>query len=145
MSKWNNTAVIIAYDYTGGWYDHSMPPIVMQSNDPKYDAIGGTEGLCGLIGKDNNSYQDCCGYGGRLSIVIISPWAKVNYVNHQLTDQTSILLFIEDNWNLGRIGDNSFNEKSGSILNMFNFTKGHYVEKLFLNSNNGTIVNKNSK
>lgn len=60
-------------------------------------------------------------------------------------DQTSILRFIEDNWNLGRIGDNSFDEKAGSIFNMFNFTKGHYAEKLFLNSNNGTIVNKNSK
>jgi hypothetical protein len=28
---------------------------------------------------------------------------------------------------------------------MFNFTKGHYAEKLFLNSNNGTIVNNYSK
>lgn len=144
ISKWNNTAIIIAYDDPSGWYDHVMPPIVMQSNDPKYDAIGGSDGLCGLTGKDSK-YQDRCGYGGRLPIVIISPWAKVNYVDHQLTDQTSILRFIEDNWNLGRIGDNSFDEKAGSILNMFNFTKGYYAEKLFLNSNNGTIVNNYSK
>ena len=81
ISKWNNTAIIIAYDDTGGWYDHVMPPIVMQSNDPKYDAIGGPDGLCGLISKDSK-YQDRCGYGGRLPIVIISPWAKVNYVDH---------------------------------------------------------------
>ena len=145
ISKWNNTAIIIAYDDTGGWYDHLMPPIVMQSNDPKYDAIGGPDGLCGLIGKDSNSYQDRCGYGGRLPIIIISPWAKVNYVDHQLIDQTSILRFIEYNWNLGRIGDNSFDEKAGSILNMFNFTKSHHAEKLFLNSNNGTIVKNYSK
>jgi len=144
ISKWNNTAIILTYDDTGGWYDHVMPPIVMQSNDPEYDAIGGPDGLCGLTDKDSK-YQDRCGYGGRLPIVIISPWAKVNYVDHQLTDQTSILLFIEDNWNLGRIGDNSFDEKAGSILNMFNFTKGYYAEKLFLNSNNGTIVNDYSK
>jgi phospholipase C len=58
-----------------------------------------------------------------------------------LTDQSSILRFIEDNWNLGRIGDNSFDEKAGSILNMFNFTDGYYAKKLFLNSNNGTIIN----
>ena len=57
----------------------------------KYDAIGGPDGLCGLSGKDSNSYQDRCGYGGRLPIIIISPWAKVNYVDHQLIDQTSIL------------------------------------------------------
>jgi phospholipase C len=75
----------------------------------------------------------------------LTPWAQVNYVNHQLTDQTSILHFIEDNWSLGRIGDNSFDEKAGSILNMFNFTTGYYTEKLFLNSNNGTIVNNYSK
>ena len=144
ISGWNNTAIIIAYDDTGGWYDHVMPPIVMQSNDPEYDAIGGPDGLCGLNSKDSK-YQDRCGYGGRLPIVIISPWAKVNYVDHQLTDQTSILQFIEDNWSLGRIGDNSFDEKAGSILNMFNFTKGHYAENLFLNSNNGTIVNNYSR
>ncbi|MGD1837511.1 MAG: phospholipase C [Nitrososphaeraceae archaeon] len=139
ISNWNNTAIIIAYDDTGGWYDHRMPPIVMQSNDPKYDAIAGP-GLCGIPDKD--SYLDRCGYGGRVPFIIISPWAKVNYIDHQLTDQTSILRFIEDNWDLGRIGDNSFDEKAGQILNMFNFTKGHYAEKLFLNSTDGTIMNK---
>lgn len=137
-SQWDNMAIIIAYDDTGGWYDHEMPPIIMQSNDPRYDAIAGTDGLCGS--PDKNSYLDRCGYGGRLPLIIISPWAKVNYVDHQLTDQTSILRYIEDNWNLGRIGDNSFDEKAGSILNMFNFTKGHYAEKLFLNSTDGMRI-----
>lgn len=137
ISQWNNTAILIAYDDTGGWYDHQMPPIVMQSNDPKYDGIAGPDGLCGI--PDKNSYLDRCGYGGRVPFIIISPWAKVNYVDHQLTDQTSILRFIEDNWNLGRIGDNSFDDKAGSILNMFNFTKGHYAEKLTLSSDDGTI------
>jgi phospholipase C len=70
---------------------------------------------------------------------------KSNYVDHQLTDQTSILRFIEDNWNLGRIGDNSFDEKAGSILNMFNFTKGYYAEKLLLNFDDGTIISKSLK
>lgn len=135
-SEWDNMAIIIAYDDTGGWYDHEMPPIIMQSNDPRYDAIAGNDGLCGI--PDKNSYLDRCGYGGRLPLIIISPWAKVNYVDHQLTDQTSILRFIENNWNLGRIGDNSFDEKAGSILDMFNFTKGHYAEKLLLNSTEGT-------
>ena len=138
ISQWNNTAIVIAYDDTGGWYDHQMPSIVMQSNDPKYDALAGPDGLCGT--PDEDDYLDRCGYGGRVPLVIISPWAKVNYVDNQLTDQTSILRFIEDNWNLGRIGDNSFDEKAGSILNMFNFTKGHYADKLFLNSTDGTIL-----
>ncbi len=39
-----------------------------------------------------------------------------------MTDQTSVLRFIEDNWDLGRIGDQSFDEKAGSLLNMFDFS-----------------------
>ena len=138
LPEWNNTAVIIAYDDTGGWYDHVMPPIISQSNDPKYDALLGDEGLCGMA--PAGTYQDRCGYGGRMPLLIISPFAKENYVDHQIIDQTSILRFIEDNWQLGHIGDQSFDEKASSILSMFNFTNSHYANKLFLDPSNGTIV-----
>jgi phospholipase C len=138
LPQWNSTAVIIAYDDSGGWHDHVMPPIVSQSNDREYDALLGPEGLCGHA--PPATYQDRCGYGGRLPILIISPWAKKNYVDHQIIDQTSILRFIEDNWQLGRIGDQSFDERADSILNMFNFTNSHYAKKVLLNSSDGTIV-----
>ncbi|MGH3319163.1 MAG: alkaline phosphatase family protein [Streptosporangiaceae bacterium] len=36
-------------------------------------------------------YQDRCGYGPRLPLLVISPYARANYVNHALTDQTSII------------------------------------------------------
>ena len=54
---------------------------------------------------------------------MISPFAKTNYVDHSLNDITSILRFIEYNWNLGTIGDpQSFDVlASGSILGMFDF------------------------
>jgi phospholipase C len=70
---------------------------------------------------------------------VISPYAKVNYVDHQIIDQTSIIRFIADNWNLGRIGNQSFDAKAGSILNLFNFTAtNHYAAaKLFLNDSTG--------
>ncbi len=42
-------------------------------------------------------------------------------MDHTLTDQSSILRFIEDNWNLGRIGDQSFDAIAGSLMNMFQF------------------------
>jgi len=42
-------------------------------------------------------------------------------VDHSVTDQSSILRFIEDNWELGRIGDQSFDERAGSLLNLFDF------------------------
>jgi phospholipase C len=53
---------------------------------------------------------------------VVSPWAKANYDDSTLTDQTSILRFIEDNWSLGRIGGGSFDALANPIANMFNFT-----------------------
>ena len=128
---WNSTAIIIAYDDSGGWYDHSMPPIISQSNDPTNDALLGPTLLCGHA--PVSVYQDRCGYGARLPLLLISPYAKVNDVDHSITDQTSILSFIEDNWQLGRIGDQSFDSKAGTLLNMFNFTTSSSAKNLFLN------------
>jgi phospholipase C len=62
-------------------------------------------------------------------------------VDHQITDQSSILRFIEDNWKLGQIGDQSFDARAGSLLNMFNFSQGQYAEKLILDPTNGTTIN----
>ncbi|MGA9154999.1 MAG: alkaline phosphatase family protein [Candidatus Nitrosopolaris sp.] len=135
LPEWNSTAVIIAYDDSGGWYDHAMPPIISQSNDPINDALLGHEYLCGHA--PVSAYQDRCGYGVRLPLLVISPYAKVNYVDHSITDQTSILRFIEDNWHLGRIGNQSFDSKAGTLLNMFNFTTSHNANKLFLDPSTG--------
>jgi phospholipase C len=135
LPEWNTTAIIIAYDDSDGWYDHVMPPIVSQSDDPQTDALLG-DGLCGKPSPE--MYKDRCGYGPRLPLLIVSPFSKVNYIDHQVIDQTSILRFIEDNWNLGRIGDQSFDVKAGSILNMFNFTTGHTAGTLFLDTTKGT-------
>ena len=90
--------------------------------------------LLGLI-------KNRCGYGPRLPILIISPYAKVNYIDHSLTDQSSILRFIEENW-LGsqQIGDQSFDKTAGSLLGMFDF-KGHNT-KIFLDPDTGTVINK---
>jgi phospholipase C len=53
--------------------------------------------------------------------LVISPYSKVNYVDHTQTDQTSVLRFIEDNWLTGRIGDASFDTHAAGLWNMFNF------------------------
>ena len=135
LPEWNSTAIIITYDDSGGWYDHAMPPIISQSNDPINDALLGHEHLCGHA--PVSAYQDRCGYGARLPLLVISPYAKVNDVDHSITDQTSILRFIEDNWQLGRIGNQSFDSKAGTLLNMFNFTASHNANKLFLNPSTG--------
>jgi phospholipase C len=50
------------------------------------------------------------------------------------------LRFIEDNWGLGRIGDESFDEKAGALENMFDFTSGPRARRLFLNPSTGLPV-----
>ncbi|CAL1239396.1 phospholipase C [Candidatus Methylocalor cossyra] len=137
---WHDMAIIIAYDDSDGWYDHVMPPIVNFSDDPKHDGI--TNGSCG--GRAGaGGYNARCGYGPRQPLLVISPWAKVNYVDHSITDQTSILAFIEDNWNLGRIGDNSFDAMAGKLNTMFEFRGKHgRAHRLILDPQTGAVVKK---
>jgi phospholipase C len=68
--------------------------------------------------------QGRCGYGPRLPVLMISPWAKANYVSHTVTDQTSVLRFIEDTFlNQERIGQGSFDTIAGSLTDMLNFSE----------------------
>ena len=126
--EWRHTAVIIAYDDSDGWYDHVMGPIVRQSNDSANDGL--VNASCGE--NLGGGYSDRCGYGPRLPLLVISPWARENYVAHNVTDQSSILRFIEDNWNLPRIGDQSADAEAGSIESMFDFSRRHADRRLFL-------------
>ncbi len=116
---WKDMAIIISYDDSDGSYDHVMPPIINYSSGPA-DALTGA-GQCGIPA--SGAYTGRCGHGPRLSLLVVSPFAKVNFVDHSITDQTSIIRFIEDNWGLGRIGGGSFDEKAGSLGNMFDFSK----------------------
>jgi phospholipase C len=79
--QWQSTAIIVLFDESGGWYDH-VPPVQL-TGDPN--------------GKGGQ------GLGMRVPVVIISPYAKTNYISHQQMDFVSILRFIQWNWNLGEI------------------------------------------
>ena len=68
--------------------------------------------------------QGRCGYGPPQPLVLISPWAKDNAVDHTLTDQSSVTRFIEDNWTLPRI-EGSFDASAGSLTGMFDLAKDH--------------------
>ncbi len=83
--------------------------------------------------------QGRCGYGPRLPLLVISPYAKQNYVDHRATDQSSILRFIEDNWSLGRIGGDSSDVKAGRLNGMFDFDDNNRAPRLILNIANGTV------
>ena len=118
--------MVIAGDDSDGWYDHQMSPIVNQSVSPA-DALLGP-GSCGtataaMAGISVTHAQGRCGYGPRQPLMDISPWAKQNFVDHSITDQTSIMQFIEDTWLNGeRLGSGSFDALAGTLMNMFDFT-----------------------
>ena len=133
---WNDTAIIIAYDDSDGWYDHQMDPIVNQSNVSD-DALAGA-GSCGVTPADGVPGR--CGYGPRLPLIVISPYAKQNYVDHRATDQSSILRFIEDNWDLGRLGNGSTDAIAGRLNGMFDFDGRDRAPRLILNPADGTVL-----
>jgi phospholipase C len=136
-SEWNETAVIIAYDDSDGWYDHVMGPIVNQSNVADDQLLGA--GNCGTPKPDETGaiQNGRCGYGPRLPLIVVSPFARANFVDHRVTDQSSITRFIEDNWNLGRIGNGSTDAIAGTLDGLFDFSGEGENGKLFLDPLSG--------
>jgi phospholipase C len=154
LPQWNEMAVFITWDDSDGWYDHVMGPIVNQSNTvnsslepaslpnfpsnyPADDLTG--SGACGSGVNSLAGLQARCGYGPRIPMLVVSPYAKENYVDSSLTDQSSIVRFIEDNWDLPQI-DGSFDSIAGSVLNMFNFKKAPRTDRLMLDPATGQVV-----
>ncbi len=136
--EWSSTAVVIAYDDSDGWYDHVMPTIDSPSKSPS-DGVSGL-GECGHV-TDPNAPLDRCGFGPRLPLQVISPYAKQNYVDSTQTDQTSIIRFVEDNWQLGRIGGYAKDAAAGTLGNMFDFASGApQAPKVFLNPETGEVT-----
>jgi phospholipase C len=172
---WKSTAVFIQYDDSDGWYDHQAGPILSPSaynkglddtntnaNDsliPELPLVESTtpadpgafhsSGVCGTPAASNTSLAvPRCGYGPRLPFLVVSPWAKANFVDHSLTDQTSSIRFIEENWGLEHIDElaqplaqGSMDRLAGSVNNMFDFSdnKADNSKKLLLDPVWGTL------
>ncbi|MDA4122707.1 MAG: hypothetical protein OK456_05940 [Thaumarchaeota archaeon] len=78
-------------------------------------------------------------------LLVISPYAKSNYIDNTLTDQTSIVSFIEYNWGLGNLGPTSYDHLSGSLLNMFDFSHPQQNDGvLLMNPSTGEIVQQDN-
>jgi len=73
---WNSTAIFITWDDFGGFYDHVAPPQV-----------------------------DNFGYGIRVPLIIVSPYAKPGYISHTTYEFSSLLKFVETRWNLPALTD----------------------------------------
>lgn len=85
--------------------------------------------MCGTA--PAGAFPDRCGFGPRQPLLVVSPFARRNFVDHSTTGQASILRFIEDNWDLGRLGNQSFDARDASLSNMFDFG-GRHTERLML-------------
>jgi phospholipase C len=87
---WQDTAIIITYDEHGGRWDHVPPPVI-----------------------------DRWGPGSRVPAIIISPFAKKQFVDHTQYDTSAILKLIEERWNLEPLADRDAH--SGDLLTAFDF------------------------
>ena len=88
---WSKTVLVYTYDEHGGYYDHVAPPPAIRP-----DAIAPGVDVPGVVGAYDR-------YGFRVPAVIVSPYARRNYVSHEVHDHTSILKLIETKWNLGAL------------------------------------------
>ena len=71
---WESTAIFLTWDDYGGFYDHVPPPQV-----------------------------DGFGFGIRVPMIVLSPYAKEGFVSGELGEFSSVLRFIEDNWGLTQL------------------------------------------
>jgi len=90
---WDSTAIFLTWDDWGGFYDHVAPP-------PGPDQYG---------------------YGPRVPLIIISPYAKAGYVSHALYEFSSILKFVEEDFNLPPLTERDAN--ANDTLDSFDFTQ----------------------
>ena len=91
-SSWNSSAFMLLYDDWGGWYDHVLPPQV-----------------------------DAQGYGARIPGLLVSPYAKKGYIDSTQLDFTSVLKFIETNWNVASLETRDAN--ANNFLSAFDFSQ----------------------
>ncbi|MDR3505026.1 MAG: alkaline phosphatase family protein [Acidocella sp.] len=139
---WKNTAIIITYDDSDGWYDHAFAAVTHSSFDATADQLNGA-GTCGTgtapVGIAGQPVNGRCGPGTRIPFLVISPWARANYIGHTAITQASVVRFIEDNWLKGqRLGNGSFDASSGSIMPLFNFVgRSGGAGSLILNTSTG--------
>ena len=139
--EWRETAIVIAYDDSDGWYDHVMGPVVYQSSTSDDQLLA--PGSCGQprpTDPAGGTQNGRCGYGPRLPLLVISPWAKTNFIDHRVTDQSSITRFIEDNWRLSRIGNGSADAVAGSLNGLFDFDGGPRAGRWILDERTGVVA-----
>jgi phospholipase C len=119
---WKHTAIVINYDDSDGWYDHANPGVLNPSLSPADNLTnttltGATSGQCGPNPQSAaplGGEQGRCGFGPRLPMLVVSPFAKANAVDHNLSNQASTINFVEYNWHLPAIAG-SFDQAQSKV------------------------------
>jgi phospholipase C len=147
-SFWSSTAIIIAYDDSDGWYDHLTDIVNGSISASDATICSAVPGGATLPGPNSSGapVQGRCGHGPRLPLLVISPWAKQNYIDNTPTDQSSIIRFIEDTFlSSQRIGTGSYDATAGTLNNMFNFTNNvvPHPAIVLLNPTTGVVTSGN--
>ena len=135
---WSSTAIVITWDDSDGWYDHAVPDIVNGSNDPAIDTA-----FCESVAVTVGTANGRCGYGQRLPMLVISPYTRSNYVSSNLTDTTSIVKFIEDNWLHSERIPSSYDAISGSLDapgGLLDFNGKPHFTPVILDPTTGAVV-----
>jgi len=142
--EWKDTAIIVTWDDSDGWYDHAYTKPTHASFDAQADQLNGP-GKCGTGtapgGVAGQPVNGRCGPGTRIPFLVISPWTAANHVDHHLISQASVLRFVEDNWLHGkRLGHGSFDAEAGSLAGLFDFKRHTPNAPLFLDPQSGELV-----
>jgi phospholipase C len=135
---WSSTAIVITYDDSDGWYDHVAPKLLNGSDNSTIDTA-----MCEATAITVGSGNGRCGYSQRLPMIVISPYTRDNYVSNNLTDTTSVVKFIEQNWLHGQTIPGSFDATSGSLDargGLLDFNTRPHFEPLILNPTTGAVV-----
>jgi len=90
---WKKTIFIMNYDENDGYFDHLSPFVVPKPDDPDAGKVSETIDPSPDYHREDNAP---IGLGYRVPMIICSPWSKGGYVNSQVTDHTSTLMFLEN-------------------------------------------------
>jgi len=114
---WKKTIFILTYDENDGYFDH-VPPFIPPRTDRPYTgaASAGIDTTAEWVTleqkeqkgmKEDERWESPIGLGYRVPLVIASPWSRGGFVNSQIFDLTSSLMFLEKFFS-GKTGKNVF-------------------------------------
>ena len=109
---WPSTVLILTFDEHGGYYDH-VPPVPAVRPD-------------GIVPSVTDTYGDLYSWTGfRVPTVVVSPWARADYVSHTVFDHTSILRLMETKWNLPALSARDAN--ANNMLDCLDFSRQAFL------------------